>query len=103
LGMIFLILKTGPIRKVLLLDVAIDIGFTGILMLTMAGTFTGIIVAILAGAMLSVVLYVLKLIFPPQSLTAKGWTSPRTSGAQRAFQRVFHLGRWEVTRKPKVY
>ena len=73
MGMIFLILKFGTLRRVLAFDIGIDIGVTALLMWSMAGTYSGIMVAIMAGGMLSATLYVLKKMFPPDTLTPKGW------------------------------
>ena len=75
-GLLFLVLKIGNIRKVLLFDIPIDIGVTVLLMVTMAGTYTGIITAIIAGGIVSFVLWVLKRIWPPMELTRKGWREP---------------------------
>lgn len=72
-GLVFLVLKFGDIRKVLLFDIPIDIACTGALMLMMSGTYTGIMIAIIAGGLISVVLWVLKQAFPPYRLTSQGW------------------------------
>ncbi len=73
MGMLFLILKFGTLRRILAFDLGIDIATTALLMWSMSGTYTGIMVAIIAGGMLSAALFVLKKMFPPDTLTPKGW------------------------------
>jgi hypothetical protein len=72
-GLVFLVLKFGDIRKVLLFDIPIDIVCTGVLMISMSGTYTGIMIAIIAGGIISAVLWGLKQAFPPYKLTSQGW------------------------------
>ena len=79
-GLVFLVLKFGPLRKVLAFDILIDIVLTAVLMWSMAGTYTGIMVAIVAGAMISSTLWMLKKMFPPDSLTAHGWVKATDRG-----------------------
>ena len=79
-GMIFLVLKFGKLRKILAFNVAIDVAVTSLLMFSMAGTFTGIMVAIFAGGIVSVTFYTLKKLFPPDTLTPKGWVKSSETG-----------------------
>lgn len=86
MGMLFLILKIGPIRKVLVFDAVIDIAFTSLLMWSMSGTYTGIMVAIVAGGILSICLFIAKRMFPPDSLTPRGWRQ----STERSFMDWLH-------------
>ncbi len=88
MGLIFLVLKFGRLRRILAFDIGIDIALTALLMFSMAGTYTGIMVAIFAGGIISATFYALKKCFPPDSLTARGWVKSDQIGLVDYFHRA---------------
>lgn len=90
-GILFLIFKIAPLRRILVFDAAIDVFATTILCIAMAGTFTGIMIGLVAGTMISIVLWVMKKIVGCDTLTAKGWV--KTSKPTRIRIDWAHLNR----------
>lgn len=77
-GIILLVFKIAPMRRVLAFDVPIDIAATVILCFAMAGTFTGIMIGLVAGTIITIVLFIMKKIIGADTWTPKGWVeSPR--------------------------
>ena len=70
---IFFLLLKMDIRKMLWIDVLIDIATTGLLIWMFSGTFSGMFAACVAGVLFSMALFFVKKAIGYKRLTRRGW------------------------------
>jgi len=87
LGVLFLVFKFGPLRRVLAFDAVIDVVATTVLFIGMMGTFAGVTIALVAGTIISISLWGLKRLIGADTLTPRGWVTTERPPRRRVWRR----------------